>query len=179
MEIFPTNRLARFLPSISSWSFQIHFPLSKGARARLNKQHHNFSPHKLNKPKPLQHTIPKPTQRLQGMASIIVKRPFTAQELEEMAVYEGIVAFAEQVMAGMHPRVKIPAHLVCRPQSIRAQDIKQTNLPCLESSICCSTSRSSSRPACRSSCRPKSRPISRPSYHSTCCSSSCTRYLST
>jgi len=46
------------------------------------------------------------------MAMIAAAKPFTAEELEEMAVCDAIVAFAEQVMAGTHPRVKIPIHLV-------------------------------------------------------------------
>ena len=43
-------------------------------------------------------------------------RDLTAAEMEEIAEYEGIVEFAEQVLSGSHPRVKIPAHLVSLKQ---------------------------------------------------------------
>jgi hypothetical protein len=39
-------------------------------------------------------------------------RALTAAEMEEIAEYERIVEFADQVLAGTHPRVKIPAHMV-------------------------------------------------------------------
>lgn len=53
------------------------------------------------------------------MAAILL----SAAVLAEIAEYDRIVAFAEQVLAGTHPRVKIPQHLVSSPYLLSSSSL--------------------------------------------------------